>query len=152
MTWHVFMEVSGYQKLSCGLGIIKKKLEAGKSKWKWWQNVPLWSLCKFELKSGCWGKHFQVDLRLGFYVFGISRARRMRIDRVLIHTKFFNILPSYPPTLLLQQLWNENPAWLLPLNTVSEIEFKTIIFLHIRFPPSEAETLGCRKILTFSEL
>ena len=30
--------------------------------------------------------------RLGFYVFGISRARRMGIDRVLIHTKFFDIL------------------------------------------------------------
>ena len=37
-----------------------------------------------------------MDLRLGFYVFGISRARRMGIDRVLIHTQFFDILP--PPT------------------------------------------------------
>ena len=37
-----------------------------------------------------------MDHRLGFYVFGISRARRMGIDRVLIHTKFFDILP--PPT------------------------------------------------------
>ena len=36
-----------------------------------------------------------MDLRLGFYVFGISRARRMGIDRVLIHTKIFDILP--PP-------------------------------------------------------
>ena len=40
----------------------------------------------------------QVDLRLGFYVFGISRARRMGTDRVLIHAKFFDILPS-PPSL-----------------------------------------------------
>ena len=38
-----------------------------------------------------------MDHRLGFYVFGISRARRMGIDRVLIHNKFFDILPP-PPT------------------------------------------------------
>ena len=33
-----------------------------------------------------------MDHRLGFYVFGISRARRMGIGRVLIHTKIFDIL------------------------------------------------------------
>ena len=33
-----------------------------------------------------------MDHRLDFYVFGISRARRMGIDRVLIHNKIFDIL------------------------------------------------------------
>ena len=37
-----------------------------------------------------------MDHTLGFYVFGISRARRMGIDRVLIHTKIFDILA--PPS------------------------------------------------------
>ena len=41
-----------------------------------------------------------MDLRLGFYVFGISRARRMGIDRVLIHTKFFDILA---PLIMMQK-------------------------------------------------
>ena len=33
-------------------------------------------------------RHLQVDLRLGFYGFGISRARRMGKNRVIIHINF----------------------------------------------------------------
>ena len=45
-----------------------------------------------------------MDHRLGFYVFGISRARRMGIDRVLIHTNFFDILP---PPLMTSEIYLE---------------------------------------------
>ena len=44
-----------------------------------------------------------MEHRLGFYVCGISRAMRMGIDRVLIHTKFFDILS--PPNGARKHAW-----------------------------------------------
>ena len=50
----------------------------------------MWLCYHLMMTTATW--QFQVDLRLGFYDFGISRARRMGIDRVLIHTNFLDIL------------------------------------------------------------